>query len=160
MALDASEGWIVMTNDDGRLEAAPIDNLTEVAFQLIRDVDPMNMNDYFRHSYEQVICVLQNLSTDGSYAQLRDQLKNHVQQSRSRDEKESGNTTNLQFGSIRSRAFAWQEVSRDGLEAESEVAPHLLVPLFRKFGRKNYLLSSNSLRIFGKGAFWLGFLFC
>ena len=64
-----------MTNDDGRLEAAPIDNLTEVAFQLIRDVDPMNMNDYFRHSYEQVICVLQNLGTDGSYAQLRDQLK-------------------------------------------------------------------------------------
>ena len=57
MALDASEGWIVMTNDDGRLEAAPIDNLTEVAFQLIRDVDPMNMNDYFRHSYEQV-CLL------------------------------------------------------------------------------------------------------
>ena len=75
MALDASEGWIVMTNDDGRLEAAPIDNLTEVAFQLIRDADPMNMNDYFRHSYEQVICVLQNLGTDGSYAQLRDQLK-------------------------------------------------------------------------------------
>ena len=47
----------------------------EVAFQLIRDVDPKNMNDYFRHNYEQIICVLQNLGTDGSYAQLRDQLK-------------------------------------------------------------------------------------
>jgi len=47
----------------------------EVAFQLIRDVDPMNMNDYFRQNYEQVICVLENLGSNGSYAKLRDQLK-------------------------------------------------------------------------------------
>ena len=47
----------------------------ELAFELIRDVDPMGMNWYFQHNYEQVICVLQNLGTQGTYGQLRDQLK-------------------------------------------------------------------------------------
>ena len=38
----------------------------QVAFEFIRDVDPMGMNDYFRHKYEQIICVLQNLGADGA----------------------------------------------------------------------------------------------
>ena len=47
----------------------------ELAFEFIRDVDPIGLNDYFQKKYEQVVCVLQNLGSQGSYADLRDQLK-------------------------------------------------------------------------------------
>ena len=47
----------------------------EVAFEFIRDVDPMGLNEYFQQNYEQVVCILQNLGSQGSYGDLRDQLK-------------------------------------------------------------------------------------
>ena len=47
----------------------------KLAFDYIREVDPMEMNEYFQMHYEYVICILKSLEAGESYSELVTHLK-------------------------------------------------------------------------------------